>query len=126
MTKQMSSALKVPTYPHLNTSQKYAAATSNNLSLGLIDIYDPAYHAFLGFESVRDCTIKPKDPNVAKPKMDCCGEYPDRQRVWIFSLPETGKKTGNEAEIKMKNFKLAQDVLIIRIMITTMFAAMEK
>lgn len=46
---------------------------------GLIDVYDPAYHAFLGFESVRDCQLKPKDPNVAKPKMDCCGEYPDRR-----------------------------------------------
>ena len=43
-----------------------------------IDIYNPNYHAFLGFENTNECEIKPKDPAKAKPKMDCCGEYPNR------------------------------------------------
>ena len=33
---------------------------ANQVLLDLVDIYDPAYHAFLGFEMVRDCSIKPK------------------------------------------------------------------
>ena len=43
-----------------------------------IDIYDPSYHAFLGFEAITECEIKPKNPSIAKPKMACCGEYPNR------------------------------------------------
>ena len=48
-----------------------------------IDIYNPNYHAFLGFENTNECEIKPKDPAKAKPKMDCCGEYPNRTVQYV-------------------------------------------
>lgn len=46
---------------------------------GVIDFYEPANHAFHGFQPEHDCRIKKKEPLPGKPDMDCCGQYPNRK-----------------------------------------------